>query len=459
MFIEKIKSAGLAHLSYLIGDGGQAAVIDPRRDCEIYIEMARERDCRITHIFETHRNEDLVSGAPVLADLTGASVYHGPNAADEIEYAETACAGDSFYIGTLLLTVLETPGHTDDSLSYTVFDENSGDEAVGVFTGDTLFIGDVGRTDFYPDRAKEVAGLLFDSLNKIISIGDQAIIYPAHGAGSVCGDNMANREFSTVGYERQNNPMLQIGDRDTFIAKKLAEHHDQPPYFRLMEHLNSIGAAPADRVMTLPAFDNDAFVKAAENAQVVDVRGVTAFLGSHLPNSFAIPDDMVPAFAGWLLDAEREILLVSNNAAQAEAATRHLIRIGYDHVTGFLSPSLTGWAATANPFRSVTVIDAADVASRISKQSDNWTLLDVRSKSEIESGVIRGSLHIYVGELLNQLETLERNRHYTVMCASGARATIAASILLQAGFQNVDVFLGSMGAWKASENETVTPKQ
>jgi hydroxyacylglutathione hydrolase len=232
MFIEKIKSEGLAHLSYLVGDAGKAAVIDPRRDCQQYVELARSLGCRITHIFETHRNEDLVSGAAALAELTGATVHHGPKPAGEVEYAQTTKEGDSFRFGAMRLEVLETPGHTDDSLSFVIYDEGFGDEAVGVFTGDALFVGDVGRTDFYPDRAEEVAGLLFDSLQKLVGLGDQAIIYPAHGAGSVCGDNMADREFSTIGYERQSNPMLKIQDRDVFIAKKIAEHHHQPPYFR-----------------------------------------------------------------------------------------------------------------------------------------------------------------------------------------------------------------------------------
>ncbi len=189
MFVETIKSDGLAHLSYLIGNAGQAAVIDPRRDCETLCRAGAARGCRITHIFETHRNEDLVSGAPILAELTGAPVHHGPNAAGEVVYARTRCGrAMSFRLGALRIEVPETPGHTDDSLSFVLYDTDFGDEAVGVFTGDALFVGDVGRTDFYPDRAAEVAGLLFDSLRRIVALGDQAIIYPAHGAGSVCGD-------------------------------------------------------------------------------------------------------------------------------------------------------------------------------------------------------------------------------------------------------------------------------
>lgn len=457
MFVEKVKSEGLAHLSYLLGDGGEAAVIDPRRDCEIYVEMARARGCRITHVFETHRNEDLVSGAPVLAHMTGATVHHGPNAAGNIAYAETVCEGDVFELGKVRIGVVETPGHTDDSLSFAIFDTEFGDQAVGVFTGDALFVGDVGRTDFYPDRAEEVAGLLFDSLRKITDLGDQAIIYPAHGAGSVCGDSMADREFSTVGYERLSNPMLRIDDRNAFIAKKLAEHHDQPPYFRLMERLNLEGGGPTARVITPPALDMQEFERVSEETMTIDVRGVTAILGAHIPDSLAVPHDMVPAFAGWLLDPDEDLVLVADDVGQAETAARHLARIGYDNVRGFLASALTGWASDARPFRPLPVVDVAEVARRVDERPDGWVLLDVRDKGEVEEGVVDGTEHIYVGKLPAHLSTLEREHHYTVMCESGARATIAASVLLRAGFQHVDVFLGSMGAWQAAGHSTMKP--
>jgi len=457
MFIETVKSQGLAHLSYLLGDSGQAVVIDPRRDCEIYVQMARERGCRITHVLETHRNEDLISGAPVLAQMTGAQVLHGPNPAQPIAYAKAVREGGGFTQGKLRISVLETPGHTDDSLSFVLHDTAFGEDPVGVFTGDALFIGDVGRTDFYPERAEEVAGLLFDSLQKLLALGDQAIVYPAHGAGSVCGDNMADREFSTIGYERQNNPMLQIGDRQAFIAHKLSEHHYQPPYFRLMERLNAEGGSPVPRVLTPRALDADSFEQACADATVVDVRGVTAFQGAHVPQSLSIPEDMLPAFAGWLLDPRKDIVLVADNAAQAETAARHLGRIGYDRVTGFLAAALTGWATGARPFNSLPAVNVDEISNRVAKAAKDWTLLDVRGKTEVEQGMVDGAKHIYLGELPDHLHSLEPGRHYTVMCASGARATIAASLLQRKGFSNVDVFLGSMGAWMAAGNQTVQP--
>lgn len=456
MFICMIKSAGLAHLSYLIGDGGAAAVIDPRRDCEVYLREAHARGCRITHIFETHRNEDLISGAPVLAALSGAPVQHGPNADGVVSYAHTVREGDAFAFGKLALRVLETPGHTDDSLSFALYDTAfSPDTAVGVCTGDALFVGDVGRTDFYPDRREEVAGRLFDSLHKLLALGDQAIVYPAHGAGSVCGGALADREFSTLGFERRHNPMLQIKDRAQFVAHKLAEHHYQPPYFRRMEQINLSGAGPVAVPSPAPLAAS-AFKAVRDTVNVVDVRAVTDFLGGHVPGSLALPAAMVPAFAGWLLDPAQRLVLVANDAAQATDATEHLARIGYDGVQGWLATALPAWVAGGAEFGHVQAVDARSVHARCEEAHPDWTLLDVRGLPEVRKERIAGSRHIYVGELPTKLAGLDPRAAYTVMCASGARATIAASVLRRAGFERVDVFLGSMGAWKAADYPLVS---
>ncbi|MDO6823234.1 MBL fold metallo-hydrolase [Marinobacter sp. 1_MG-2023] len=446
MFIQTFKSEGLSHLSYLIGNNGQAAVIDPRRDCEIYAEAAAAKGCRITHIFETHRNEDLISGAPILAQLTGAAVFHGPNAAGTVRYAKTTREHDEFSFGNLQLRVLETPGHTDDSLSFALYDTDFGDDAVAVFTGDALFVGDVGRTDFYPERPEEVAGLLFDSLQKLTSLGDQALIYPAHGAGSVCGDNMADREFSSIGYERRNNPMMQIRSREEFISLKVQEHHYQPPYFREMERLNMEGGRATSSVLTPAALSPAAFKDLPDQTVIIDVRGISSFLGAHIPGSLALPTPMIPAFAGWFLSPEDNLALVAVNASEAEVAARHLARIGFDNVLGYLAPDMPQWAAMAEPFRSVQVIDLEDFKKRRASPPENWSLLDVRGKGEVDENPVDRAIHHYTGNLMEEARELDPGRHYTVMCGSGARAAIAASVLMRRGFRNVDVFLGSVGA-------------
>ncbi len=382
----------------------------------------------------------------MLSALTGAPVHHGPHADGEVAYAGTVREGVTFRIGGATLAVLETPGHTDDSLSFALSED--GGPVLAVFTGDTLFFGDVGRTDFYPERAAEVAGLLYDSLQKLVDLGDQAVIHPAHGAGSICGGSIAKRETSTIGIERRTNPRLRIQDRDAFIGAKLAEHHYQPPYFRRMEWLNLQGGPPPPQPLAPPALTAEAFEAAC--ATVVDVRGIAAFLGAHLPGSLCLPADMVPAFAGWLLAADEELALVADDADQAERAARHLARIGYDRVHGFLAPAITSWAESGRPFRTLPAVDAVETARRLVERTNDWTLLDVRGKPEVEDVPMPGAVHIYVGELPARLAELEPDRPTTVMCASGARATVAASILRRAGFREVDVFLGSMGAWQAA---------
>ncbi len=447
MEIHKIKTDGLAHLSYLLTSNGEAAVIDPRRDVDIYLNMARAAGCEITHIFETHRNEDLISGAGILADITGADVWHGPNPAAPVQYAKTTTEGDRYDIGDATIAVLETPGHTDDSLSFVLYDRNWNEGAVGVFTGDALFVGDVGRTDFYPDRRREVAGLLFDSLQKLLSLGDHVLLYPAHGAGSVCGSGMADREFSTLGHERQNNARLQL-DRDAFIEAKLAEHHEQPPYFRLMERLNLEGATPVRRY-ALPAVALSEGGGDASKVQLVDVRGIADFAGAHIPNTLAIPDDMLAAFAGWLLDPEAPIELIARDAAQAERSVKTLERIGFDGVARFRT-GIVPVATAGKSFASLPFVDTETVAAR--RGDADWCLLDVRDAAEFGSGHIEGAKNIYVGHLPNMLDALPREKQITVMCGSGARATIAASVLLKAGFEKVDVYLGSWKAWTATQN-------
>ncbi|MEJ2515664.1 MAG: rhodanese-like domain-containing protein [Gammaproteobacteria bacterium] len=448
MFIEKVKSEGLAHLSYVIGSEGEAAVIDPRRDCDVYSELAARNECRITRIFETHRNEDILSGSAVLAQRTNATVHHGPDAAGKVRFARTTREGDEYRIGNILLRVLQTPGHTDDSLSFALVDTDAGPDVFGVFTGDALFIGDVGRTDFYPDRAREVAGLLYDSLQKLLALGDQAVVWPAHGAGSVCGSGMADREVSTIGHERLHNPRLQISDREAFIEAKLAEHHEQPPYFRYMEEMNLRGAAAIPNSLVPTPLSATMLEAMREEVTVVDVRSASAYLGAHLENSLALPEDTISSFAGWLLEPDEALVLIADDAAQSRRAARYLLRIGYDGIRGYLAPSLTAWAAGGGEFGSLPAADAKAIKRRIDRDDDDWILLDVRGEDEVKAAMIPGARHLYLGRLPGAVAELDRDAAYTVMCGSGTRATIAASVLRRAGFTRVDLFLGSMGAWQ-----------
>lgn len=447
MLLEKIKTPGLSHLSYLVGSGGKAAVIDPRRDCECYLDMARAEGLEITHIFETHRNEDLVSGAPILKALTGARVLHGPDPGGKVVYAETVREGDEFEIGQLKIRVLETPGHTDDHLAFVLHDTAYSDGPVGIFTGDALFVGDVGRTDFYPDRKREVAGLLYDSLQKILALGDQVILYPAHGAGSVCGSGMAAREFSTLGHERANNPRLQFDSREAFIDFKVEEHHYQPPYFRLMERLNLEGGDPAPRVLRPRRLSLTEF-KSLDVDHVVDVREPLAYAAGHLPGAMNLPVGMISAFAGWFIREGESLALVASDEGQLEAAMTHLVRISLDKVLGGYVGVVPA-AAQGHDMTTIPMIGTEEVEKRLESRHTDWTLLDVRDADERAESAIDGSRHIYVGELNERYAELDPARRYTLMCASGMRATVAAGWLASRGFDKLDVYLGSMGAWKA----------
>ncbi len=350
MFLEKIKSEGIAQLSYIVGDGSEAAVIDPRRDYQIYLDTAVAQGMRITRIFETHRNEDYVVGSQDLARKTGATIHHGSKL--DFAYGENVREGDSFILGDLKLEILETPGHTDESISIVVKDTNFSDDAVAVFTGDALFIGDVGRTDFFPDRAAEVAGLLYDSIfDTILPLGDQTILCPAHGAGSVCGGGLASREFSTLGFERRNNPVLQKTNRAEFVEYKVSEHHYKPPYFKKMEEYNQYGQPPLEALSTPPPL-SAGDVKAARDsgAVVLDLRSPEAYAGTFIPGSLAIPAEMIPAYAGYLLEYGRDIILVHESQGQVSQAVVHLTRLGFDCITGYLKG-----ACTAGKWRDTTM--------------------------------------------------------------------------------------------------------
>ena len=445
MFLRKIKSEGLAHLSYIVGDGDEAAVIDPRRDGHIYLDIAAEEGAKITHIFETHRNEDYAIGSLDLAAHCDAEIHHGR--AMDFKYGNPVAEGDVFTVGDLQFRVLETPGHTYESISLAMTDKNFGDDPVAVFTGDVLFVGDVGRTDFFPDRAEEVAGLLYDSIfNKILPLGDQAILYPAHGAGSVCGDNMATREFSTLGYERRNNAILQKTDRREFIEHKINEHHYKPPYFKKMEEYNLNGAPPLAELPRPYPLNPDRFEAAVQSGAVaVDLRSPEAFAGAFIPGSLAIPLEMLPVYAGYLLNYDQEIVLIPETREQISTAVRYLIRIGYERIAGYLEGGMKAWEVSGRKYDRIPALHANDLVDRLEKKVD-FTLLDVRKITEYKSSRLEGATHIFLGELLDRVDELDRNKSVVTFCGSGSRAIIAASILKKHGFPQVEDSLGSMHA-------------
>ena len=447
MLIEAIKSEGLAHISYLICDGIQAAVVDPRRDCEIYVEKAAQQGARITHIFETHRNEDYAIGSVPLARLTGAKIYHGAEL--PFHYGNTVTDKDHFMVGRLRLEVIKTPGHTFESISVALADTDFSADPVAVFTGDALFIGDVGRTDFFPGREQETAENLYHSIfSKLLPLGDDVNIYPAHGAGSVCGAGLADREFSTLGFERKHNPMLQKS-REEFIKYKMGERHYKPPYFSRMEKFNLEGPPPTAPAQPQPCSVKQLEQAMTDGAQVIDLRSPEAYAGAHIPGSIALPLDMIPAYAGWFLDYDRDIVLVNDDFAQVGAAVRYLYRIGYEKVTGFLAGGILAWEVSGHAYETIPDLFAGDLTERLKNAPASFTLLDVRSRDEFEEGHLPGAVHAYLGFLPAELKKLPAKLPAVTFCGSGRRAIIAASVLRNNGFKSVENCFGSMMACAA----------
>ncbi|MFD2189545.1 MBL fold metallo-hydrolase [Pistricoccus aurantiacus] len=453
MILEKIKSEGVAHLSYMIIDGNMAAVIDPRRDIDVYLDLAWQQGANISHVFETHRNEDYVVGSQALAQATGARVFHGQGG--KVEHAEPVKEGQQFEIGKARLSVLETPGHTFDSISLVLADTTFSDDPIAVFTGDTLFIGDVGRTDFYPDRREEMGAKLYDSIfNKLLPLGDGVQLYPAHGAGSVCGSGMADREFSTLGYERRNNPMLQLR-RDEFIKTKAEEHHYQPPYFRKMEELND--KAPGGRALPqVKAASPQQFAELVETGMLVlDLRTPEAFCGAHVPQSLALPSDVLPGYIGWLVTYDDELGLVTDDPASLEDELRGLYRLGYENVMAYLVPGTTAWEASGEDYATIPTLSAGALKKRIDDRED-FVLLDVRTLEEYESAHIAQARHLYLGHLPDQMDELPRDKPIVTFCGSGKRAAVAAALLRRQGFSRVENCLGSMSAYQNLGYATTT---
>jgi hydroxyacylglutathione hydrolase len=356
------------------------------------------------------------------------------------------------------LKVLHTPGHTDESISIALYDTGFGDAPVAVFTGDVLFIGQVGRTDFYPDRAREVAGLQYDSIfNKLLPLGDQVILCPAHGAGSICGSGMASREFSTLGYERRFNPALRDTNREVFIGKKISQNTYQPPYFRQMEKFNQEGPPPME-VLPIPRpYSAEAFAELLENGVInVDLRSPEAFSGAYIPESYAIPLGMLPGFAGWFFDYDKDLTLVVDNYDHVDKAVRFLIRLGYDRIVGYLDGSLEEWEMAGKQFGRIPSVYAGDIRDRLNM---GHILLDVREIDEWNSGHLEGAIHIYVGEICDRLNEIPKDRPIITFCGSGRRAIIAASILKQNGFDDVENCLGSMASCKNVGCNMVFPEE
>ena len=450
MIFERVKSEGIAHNSYLIGSENDAAVIDPRRDCQIYMDMVQQKGLKLKYIFETHRNEDYVVGSVELNNFTRAEIYHGPGL--DWRYGNTLRDRQEFQIGNVRLTAIHTSGHTDESMSYALADLSSGKATIMVFTGDALFVDDVGRTDLYgPKEAPRLASNLYDSIfDKILPLGDGVILCPAHGGGSVCGMHIANRDESTLGIERAQNPMLQLKNRDAFMKYKVAEKPERPHYFRQMEKYNLegpplLGCLPLPAPLTPAEFREEL----EQGTVVVDTSEPAAYGGAHIKGSYSVWLGGLAPFAGWVLSYDRSILLVLEDQNHLERAVRNLIRLGYDNIRGYLKGGIEGWYNAGFPIEHMELLTVHQLKAKIDR-GEELTILDDRGQDEWDQGHIKGAKHIYVGHIQERMDEIPTDKPAAMICKIGNRAGLGASILLREGCREVYNVLGSMTAWKAA---------
>ncbi len=443
MILKKIVSEGLAHNSYFISAGGEAAVIDPRRDCDVYLGLAQSLQVRITHIFETHRNEDYVSGSQELAHRCGAGIYHGSNPA--FTFGQRVKDGDTFTLGSLELRVHETPGHTPDSISISVADRDISPDVFIIFTGDALFAGDTGRTNFFgEDKTAWASGLHYDSITtKILSAGDGAVVCPAHGAGSVCGSEINDHELTTVGYEKVTNPLLKL-NRDDFVAYKVKEHHYMPPYFKKMNELNSTGAPLIHHLPDIPAFSLRIMQEYVQKgAQIVDIRSPTSFAAGHIPGSLSIWRAGIPAYAGWYLNYNDPIVLVDDFSLDLGEVIRHFVRLGYDNLSGYLSGGFPAWSGSGGEISRIGAWSVKKLHEKPGRQ--DLFVLDVRDIANREKyGFIPGSSHIYAGELPEESGKVPKGKR---LSSTVMPVTKVALQQVSSGNQDVMMLPISSAAW------------
>ena len=447
--ITTVRSKGLAHLSYIVTSEDEAIVVDPRRDAAIYDEMAKDQRVRITHIFETHRNEDYVIGSLELQSYVPEAKI-GHSIRTKFGYGDVDITdGDQFKVGTMRITCLNTPGHTEDSICYILADETISNDPLVVFTGDTLFVNSVGRTDLVDlSRHEEMSNYLYESLHKkLLTLPDGVCVHPGHGAGSVCGGDIGEREFTTIGYERKHNPWLAL-DRTEFVERKMNQGLTRAPYFKNCEHLNTVGPPLLSKVGIPQELDVDAFEieKQKENQHVLDTRPPKLFITEHIPGSISLGLKNMGKIAGWALVPSRHYLLVLHDPTDLYTAWSYLVRMGFDNIVGYLGSSITGWKESGRNIDSLSTISLSDLKEGI--ESGKVQLVDAREPHELSKDTIEGSKPVALTSFEKNLESLDSTVVTSTICPTGYRSTTAASILKQAGFHDVRVAFEGLEGWK-----------
>ncbi len=457
MYFKQFYLGCLAQASYMIGSKGEAAVVDPRRDIETYLEEAEREGLTIRHVIETHLHADFVSGHRELAARTGAKIYFGAKAQAEFDYVPVR-EGDEISLGDVALRFLETPGHTPESLSVLVIDRTRSETPEAVLTGDTLFIGDVGRPDLLGAKmsAQELAGMLYDSLHeKLLKLPDSVAVYPAHGAGSLCGRNISSETSSTIGQQRRFNYALQPMARDEFIRMMTTDLPEAPAYFSRDVKINREGAGSLSDLPAPPALAPAAVDELRRSGAVVlDTRPAAQFGTGHIPGSLNIGlGGQLASWAGALIPAEKQIVLVTEEEEQVEEARTRLARVGLEHVAGFLAGGLLAWHESGRPLAATEQISVDELRHRLGR-GEVAQLVDVRRPGEWQAGHIAQARHLPLNELPSRAGEIDREKPVTAICAGGYRSSIATSLLEQRGLTRITNVVGGMTAWNQAKFET-----
>lgn len=462
MFFQHVYDKSLAQGSYFIGcqATGEAIVIDAQRDIDVYLEIAKQNNLRITHITETHIHADFLCGSRELAAVTGASMYLSDEGGEDWQY-QFAHKGlkddDIIKVGNLTLKVMHTPGHTPESISFLLTDHPATDKPIIVFTGDFVFVGDIGR----PDLLEKAAGLIgtkeigakqmFQSLKKFAALPEYVQVWSAHGAGSACGKALGAVHSSTVGYEKIRNWAFQYGeDEKAFTDYLLADQPEAPKYFAMMKHLNKVNRPLLIEVPKHPKLTKEQFVSAYEKGiKVIDTRNKIDFANGFIPGTLNIQgNNSLSTWAGWLLNYQEQFILVADDN-QMDDLTRKLMRIGLDNIYGYISDV----NSVGIDLQKSDVIDIEEFKTYIGKE--NVQILDVRGVTEYETAHVEGAENLFVGTLPDHLDKISKDKQLVIHCQAGDRSALAYSILAKNGFKNVKNYSGGMKEWLASDGKTI----
>jgi hydroxyacylglutathione hydrolase len=451
MYFKQFYLGCLAHASYLIGSEGEAAVVDPQRDVYQYIAEAATAGLKIKYVIETHLHADFVSGHRELAERTGAQIVFGKKAGAAFDHLAVV-DGDSLRVGNVELRILETPGHTPEGVSIVVIDREASDKPQKVLTGDTLFIGDVGRPDLAGARgytAEQMAGLLFDSLHdKLLKLDDEVEVYPAHGAGSMCGRNISRETSSTIGEQRKFNYALKTSNRDDFIRMMTTDLPEAPAYFSRDAEINRTGAASLEALPGYIPLGPEAFAELAAGGNLIlDVRSSAPFGAGHVPSSLNIAlGGQFASWAGSLIPSSAGILLVAEDESGVAEAMTRLARVGIETVRGYLDGGIYAWNQSGRKTATTTQMPVDELKQQLDEHAP-LKLVDVRSQREYADGHVPGATNLTLSHIEKDFPKFDRNQPLAVICEGGYRSAAAASILQRAGFSEVYNVLGGTAAW------------